>query len=162
MSTQPKTSDLHARLTELQQKRQQEEEERKQVEECLRQEAEVKAELVRQIAVEEERERQEAEVAEQERAAEEVRRLEEEERLRWEVEHRVEVVRQVQAPASPMWVDNGSGDRLGDDENAEEETEKKKGKGKETEKGKENEKNRWMIVGGSGRCLACRKEDTEC
>jgi len=163
MSTQPKTSDLHARLAELQQKRQrEEEEERKQVEERLRREAEVEAELVRQIAVEEERERQEAEAAEQERAAEEVRRLEEEERLRQEAEHRAEAVRQVQAPASPMQVDNGSGDRLGDDEDAEEETEKKKGKVKETEKGKENEKNGWMIVGGSGRCLVCQKEDTEC
>jgi len=108
MSTQPKTSDLHARLVELQQKRQWEE--RKQAEECLRREAEVEAELVRQIAVEEERERQEAEAAEQERAAEEVRRLEEEECLRQEAEHCTEAVRQVQAPASPMRVDNGLGD----------------------------------------------------
>jgi len=162
MSTQPKTCDLHARLAELQQKRQREEEERKQAEERLRQEAEVEAELVRQIAAEEERERQEAKAAERERAAEEVRRLEEEEHLRREAEHRAEAVRQVQAPASPMRVDNGSGDGSGDDEDAEEETEKKKGKGKETEKEKENEKNGWMIVGGSGRCLACRKDDTEC
>jgi len=162
MSTQPKTSDLHTRLAELQQKRQREEEERKWVEECLRQEAEAEAELLRQIAAEEERERQEAEAAERERVAEEARRLEEEERQRREAEHRAEAVRQVQAPASPMRVNNGSGDGSGDDEDAEEETEKKKGKGKETEKGKEKEKNGWMIVGGSGRCLACRKEDTEC
>jgi len=45
----------------------------------------------------------------------------------------VEVVRQVQAPESPMWVDDGSGD--GGD--AEEDTEMKKGKGKEMEKGAE-------------------------
>jgi len=147
MSTQPKTSNLHAKLAELQQKRQREEEERKQVEERLRREAEVEAELVRQIVVEEERER----------VAEEVRRLEEEERLRWEVEHRAEAVRQVQAPASPMRVDNRSGDGSGDDEDAEEETENKKGKGKETENGKDG----WMIVRGSRRCLMCRKDDTE-
>ena len=162
MLTQPKTSDLHTRLAELQQKQQREEEERKQVEERLRREAEVEAELVRQIAAEEEQEGQEAEAAERERAAEEVQRLEEEECLRREAEHRAEAVRQVQAPASPMQVDNRSGDGSGDDEDAEEETEKKKGKGKETEKGKEKEKNRWMIVRGSGRCLACRKEDMEC
>ena len=162
MSTQPKTSDLHAKLAELQQKRLQEEEERKQAEERLRREAEVEAELVRQIAAEEERERQEAEAAERERAVEEVRRLEEEECLRREAEHRAEAVRQVQAPASPMRVDNGSGDGSGDDEESEEETEKNKGKGKESEKGAEKEKNGWMIVGGSGRCLACRKDDTEC
>ena len=128
----------------------------------MRQEAEAEAELLRQIAAEEERERQEAEAAERERAAEEVRRLEEEECLRWEAEHRAEAVRQVQAPASPMRVDNGSGDGSGDDKDAEEGTEKKKGKGKETEKGKEKEKNGWMIVGGSRRCNACRKENTEC
>jgi len=107
---------------------------------------------------EEEQERQEAEAAEQERVAEEIRKLEEEECQRREVEHRAEVVRQVQAPESPMRVDDG----LGDDGDAEEETETKKGKGKETGKGAEKDKNRWMIVGGSRRCNACRKEDTEC
>ena len=61
-----------------------------------------------------------------------------------------------------MRVDNGSGDGSGDNEESEEETEKNKGKGKESEKGAEKEKNGWMIVGGSGRCLACRKDDTEC
>ena len=152
MSTQPKTSELHARLAELQQKRQREEEERTRAEERLRQEAEAEAELLRQIAEEEERERQEAKAAERERVAEEVRRQEEEERLRREAEHRAEAVRQVQAPASPMRVDNGSEDGSGDDKEAEEEPEKKK----------EKEKNGWMIVGGSGRCLACQKEDTEC
>ena len=131
------------------------------MEECLRREAEVEAELVRQITVEEEREWQEAEAVEWERAVEEVRGLEEERQKR-EAEHPVEAVRQGQAPASSMWVDNGLGDGSGDDEDVEEETEKKKGKGKETEKGTEKEKNGWMIIGGSGRCLACRKEDTEC
>ena len=51
-----------------------------------------------------------------------------------------------------MWVDDGSGD----DGDAEEETEKKKGKEKE------KEKSGWEIVGGSGRCNACRKEETPC
>jgi len=105
----------------------------------LRKEAEIEAELLRQIAAEEERER----------VAEEIRKLEEEERQRREAEHRAEVVRQVQAPESPMWVNDGSGDN-GD---AEEEMEKK-GKGKE--------KDGWEIVGGSGRCKACRKEETAC
>jgi len=54
---------------------------------------------------------------------------------------------QVQAPESPMWVNDG----LGDDGDAEEEMEKK---------GKE--KNRWEIIGGSGRCKACWKEETAC
>jgi len=85
--------------------------------------------------------------------AEEIRKLEEEERQRWEAEHRAEAVRQVQAPESLMRVDDGD---------AEEETETKKGKGKETGKEAEKDKNGWMIVGGSGRCNACRKEDMEC
>ena len=45
----------------------------------MRKEAEIEAELMRQITAEEEQERQEAEVAEWERATEEVWRLEEEE-----------------------------------------------------------------------------------
>jgi len=157
MSTQPnsKTRELHAWLAELQQKRQRKEEEKRRAEEQLRKEAKIEAELLRQIAVEEERERQEADAAERERVAEEIWKLEEEERQRWEAEHRVEAVRQVQAPESLMWVDDGSGD----DGDAEEETETKKGKGKETEKGAENG---WMIVGGSGRCKACWKEETAC
>ena len=151
MSTQPnsKTGELHAQLVELQQKRQREEEEKKRAEERLQKEAEIEAELLRQIAAEEEREKQEAEAAERERVAEEVWRLEEEERQRRDAEHCVEVVHQVQAPESPMRVDDG----LGDDGDAEEETEKK-GKGKE--------KNGWEIVRGSGRCKACRKEETAC
>jgi len=32
----------------------------------------------------------------------------------------------------------------------------------ETKKGKGKEKNRWEIVGGSGRCNACQKEETPC
>jgi len=110
--------------------------------------------------VEEERERQEAEAAERERVAEEIRKLEEEEHQRREVEHHAEAVRQVQAPESPMRVDDG----LGDNRDAEEETETKKGKGKGKEMGKgaEKDKNGWMIVGGSRRCNACQKEDTEC
>jgi len=115
----------------------------------LRKEAEIEAELLRQIVAEEERERQEAKVAEQERVAEEIQKLEEEERQRREAEHRAEVVRQVQAPESLMRVDDGSGD----DGDVEEEVEKK-GKGKE--------KDRWEIVRGSGRCKACRKEETAC
>jgi len=98
---------------------------------------------------EEERERQEAEAAERERVAEEIRKLEEEERQRWEAEHCAEPVHQVQAPESPMWVDDGSGD----DRDAEEEM-KKKGKGKE--------KDGWEIIGGSGRCKVCQKEETAC
>jgi len=85
--------------------------------------------------------------------AEEIRKLEEEERQRQEAEHRAEAVRQVQAPESPMRVNDGSGD----DGDAEEEAEKK---GKEKEK--EKEKDGWEIVGGSGRCKACRKEETAC
>jgi len=107
------------------------------------------AELLRQIAAEEERERQEAEAAERERVAEEIQKLEEEECQRREAEHRAEVVRQVQAPESPMRVDDGSGD----DGDAEEEAEKK---------GKEKEKDGREMVGGSGRCKACRKEETAC
>jgi len=107
------------------------------------------AELLRQIAAEEEQERQEAEAAERERLAEEIRKLEEEECQRREAEHRAEAVRQVQALESPMRVDDGSGD----DGDAEEEAEKK---------GKEKEKDGWEIVGGSGRCKACRKEETAC
>jgi len=80
---------------------------------------------------------------------EEIRKLEEEERQRREAEHCAEAVRQVQAPESPMRVNDGSGDN-GD---AEEEMEKK-GKGKE--------KDGWEIVGGSGRCKVCRKEETAC
>ena len=117
----------------------------------MRKEADIEAELLRQIAAEEEQERQEAEAAERERVAEEIRKLEEEEHQRWEAEHRAEAVRQVQAPESPMRVDDGSGD----DGDAEEEAEKK---GKE----KEKEKDGWEIVGGSGRCKACRKEETAC
>ena len=113
----------------------------------MRKEAEIEAELLRQIVAEEERERQEAKAAERERVAEEIRKLEEEEHLRWEVEHRAEVVHQVQASESPMRVDDGSGD----DGDAEEEAEKK-GKGKE--------KDGLDIIGGSGRCKACRKEET--
>jgi len=151
MSTQPnsKTGELHAQLAELQQKRQQEEKEKKWAEERLRKEAEIEAELLRQILAEEEWQWQEAEAAEWERVAEEIWKLEEEERQRWEAEHRAEVVHQVQAPESPMWVD----DRLGDNRDAEEETDKK-GKGKE--------KNGWQIVGGSRRCKACQKEETAC
>ena len=103
---------------------------------------------MRQIAAEE-REQQEAKAAERERVAEEIRKLEEEERQRREAEHRTEAVHQVQAPESLMRVDDGSGD----DGDAEEEAEKK-------EKGKE--KDGWEIVGGSGRCKACRKEETAC
>ena len=65
------------------------------------------AELMRQIAAEEERERQEAEAAERERVAEEIRKLEEEECQRREAEHRAEAVRRVQAPESPVRVDDG-------------------------------------------------------
>ena len=115
----------------------------------MRKEAEIEAELVRQIAAEEERERQEAEAAERERVAEAIRKLEEEEHQRWEAEHCVEAVRQVQASESPMQVDDGSGD----DRDVEEETEKK-GKGKE--------KNRWEIVRRNRRCKACQKEETAC
>jgi len=115
----------------------------------LRKEAEIEAELLRQIVAEEEREWQEAEAAERERVAEEIRKLEEEEHQRREAEHRTEAVRQVQAPESLMRVNDGSGD----DRDAEEEAEKK---------GKEEEKDGWEIVGGSGRCKACQKEETAC
>jgi len=153
MSTQPnsKTRELHTRLAELQQKQQWEEEEKKWVEERLRKEAAIEAELLRQIVAEEERERQEAKAVERERVAEEIQKLEEEECQRQEAEHRTEAVCQVQAPESLMQVD----DRSGDDRDVKEETEKK-------EKGKEKEKSRWEIVGGSGRCNACQKEEIAC
>ena len=83
------------------------------------------------------------------RVAEENWKLEEKEHQRWEAEHCAEAVHQVQAPESPMQID----DESGDDRDAEEEMEKK-GKGKE--------KNGWEIVRGSGRCNACQEEETAC
>ena len=56
----------------------------------MQKEAEIEAELVRQITVEEEQEQQKAKVAEWERVAEEIWKLEEEECQRQEAEHLVE------------------------------------------------------------------------
>jgi hypothetical protein len=152
-SNNPKTSDLHAKLAEMQRKRQREvEEEKKRAEERLRKEAEAEAELLREIAEAEQTERQEAE---EERLAREMRR----QLLEWQ-RRKDEEVRKMQGASSqvvesPMRVDIGDGDEEEESEAEKEKEIEKKGKGKA-------KKEEWEIVGGAGRCDACRKEDTMC
>jgi len=142
-----KLAELCARLARQQEQQQREEVERRLADERLRAGAEAEQELLRQIAAEEERERQDAEVWKLAEELEVLRRAEAE---------RAEEVRRVQLSSggaggtavSPMRVD----DQLEEGEG--ETKEKKKGKGKEGVA--------WEIVGGSRRCNACRKEDTEC
>jgi len=62
--------------------------------------------------------------------AEEIWKLEEKERQRQEAEHRAEVVHQVQAPESPMRVDDGSGD------DGDVERKRRRQRGKRRKKGK--------------------------
>ena len=147
-----KTSDLHAKLMEMQLKRQQ-------VEERLRREAEAEAEaeLRREIV--------EAEECECEAAL----RLEEDRKvaeMQWKLEKlwEAEEIRRAQVSLSrvveAMEVDIKDGGDRGaklpegtEDKEEEEETKTKKGKEK---------KGRWEIVGGSRRCKACRKEGMPC
>ena len=157
-----KTSDLHAKLAELQLKQQQEEEEeQKQAEGRLRREAEAEAELRREIAEVEECEREAALRLEEDWRAVEMQR--ELEKL-WEAERRMaENIRRAQVSSlrmvEAMEVDIEDGGDRGarslegtEDEEEEEEAKTKKGK----------KEGRWEIVRGSGRCKACQKEGTSC
>ena len=120
----------------------------------------------REITEAEERECEAALRLEEDRKAAEMQR--ELEKLQEAERHMVEEIRRVQASSSrmveAMEVDIEDGGDRGvrspegtEDEEEEEEAKTKKGKEKKGRK-----EGGWEIVGGSGRCKACRKEGTSC
>src|SRR6266568_4375912 len=149
-----KSAELRARLARQQEQWQWEEEEQRLADERLHAGAEAEQELLRQIAAEEERERQDAEVQKLVEELEVLRRAEAE----W-----AEEVRRVQSSSGGAGATaGGAGGTAASPMQVNDQSEEGEGETKEKKKGKGKEGVAWEIVGGSGRCNACQKEDTEC
>ena len=152
-----KSAKLRARLTRQQEQRQREEVERRLADERLRAGAEAEQELLRQIAAEEEWKCQDMEA---QKLAEELKVL-----RRAEAE-RAEEVRRVQSSSGGAGATaggaGGAGGTAASPMRVNDQLEGGEGETKEKKKGKGKEGIAWEIVGGSGRCNVCRKEDTEC